>query len=87
MKHYDLTAEEAGLATALMDDYLYRGYSEEIRNRAAASGHSVTQQVVRLVKLGRTKNPIVFHLLLIYAAENKTATEDVQDKIKEQLSK
>lgn len=86
MSHYDLTSQESEVAIALLDGHLPHGYSEEIVTLAMQNDLRVTKQVVRLVKLGKTKNPVLFKLLLEFASQNKAREEDVTGQIKAHLS-
>tara|TARA_R100000963_G_C4592365_1_gene69098 strand:+ start:76 stop:417 length:342 start_codon:yes stop_codon:yes gene_type:complete len=69
--NYSLTEEEALSAIELLDGYLGYGYAQEIVSLALKNEIQVSRQVVRKVKLGHTKNPKIFNLLLEYAAEEK----------------
>ena len=84
--NYQLTEEEAASAIALLDAYLPHGYTRIIVQLAKEQGVIITKQVVRLVKLGKTNNPLLFHLLLEFASEQKASELDVRGKIKKNLS-
>lgn len=85
-EHYLLTQEEAQSAVTLMDTYLSRGYTKEIVAIALKNDIRVTRQIVRLVKLGKTKNLFLFGCLIEIASENKAKDVVTSGKIKKNLS-
>jgi hypothetical protein len=86
---YNLTREEAESALILLEENLpskgTKGYTEQIIAMATRDSLNVSSQVIRLVKMGVTKNPTIFNYLLNFAADKKVQAEAAARKLKETL--
>ena len=85
-KNYGFTEEEAISAIELLDRYLGYGYTHEIVSLAMRNEMQVSRQTVRLVKLGHTKNPKLFNLLLDFAVEAQAEGVAARQTIKESIT-
>lgn len=82
---YDLTEDEALAAINMLDENLKYGYTKEVMAELEEN-KNISKQVIRHVKAGTTKNPLLFNFLLDFAIKCKFGVVAAQKGIKEKLT-